>query len=174
MEVRRVELNEIDQVMESINDAKKFLKVQSQQWQQGYPNVETMKKDILNRNLFAVYINNEIACVAALIIGIEKTYVNMIEGRWEVPVSNNDLVIHRIAVKDKFRGTGCAKEMMKFAEDYAIKKSCRSIKIDTHRANIPMQNLVLSHGYFYRGIIDLNRNEEDQLRLAYEKTISKI
>ena len=63
---------------------------------------------------------------------------------------------------------------MEFAEKYAKTNSCPSIKVDTHRANIPMQRLVLSHGYIYQGIIDLNRNEEDQLRLAYEKIISKI
>ena len=174
MEVRKIKLEEIKQVMEAINDAKAFLKPQSQQWQQGYPNVETMTKDILNNNLFGVFINGELACVAALIIGIEKTYVNMIEGEWEIPVSSKDLVIQRIAVREKFRGRGCAKSLMEFAEKYAKTNSCPSIKVDTHRANIPMQRLVLSHGYIYQGIIDLNRNEEDQLRLAYEKIISKI
>ncbi len=173
MEVKRVKKEEIRQVMEAINDAKTFLKPQSQQWQQGYPNEETMEKDILNHNLFGVYLDGELTCVAALIIGIEKTYVNMIEGEWEIGVSPNDLVIHRIAVRNKFRGKGCAKVMMKFAEEYALLNSCLSIKIDTHRANLPMQNLVLSNGYKYQGIIDLNRNEEDQLRLAYEKKISK-
>lgn len=173
MEVKRVKIEEINEVMNAINDAKSFLKPQSQQWQQGYPNEETMEKDIRNHNLFGVYLNNELTCVAALIIGIEKTYVNMVEGKWEIPVSSKDLVIHRIAVKEKYRGTGCAKKMMRFAEEFALRNSCPSIKVDTHRANIPMQKLVLSHSYKYCGIIDLNRNEEDQLRLAYEKIISK-
>ena len=36
------------------------MEIQSKQWQQGYPNVESMKKDILNHNLFGVYLNNEL------------------------------------------------------------------------------------------------------------------
>ena len=171
MEIKKVELNEIEKVMEIINDAKAFLKPQSQQWQQGYPNIESMKNDILNHNLFGVYINNELTCVAALIIGIEKTYVNMIEGKWIIDVSTLDLVIHRIAVSNKYRGIGCGKAMMKFAYEHAKNNGCKSIKVDTHRVNKPMQNLLINHGYSYQGVIDLNRNEEDQLRLAYELVI---
>ena len=168
MEIRRVKIEELKKVMEVINDAKAFLKLQSQQWQQGYPNEESMSKDILNHNLFGVYVNGELTCVAALIIGIEKTYVNMVEGKWNIEVSNLDLVIHRIAVLEKYRGYGCAKRMMEFAYKYAKDNNCKSIKVDTHRVNKPMQNLLLRNGYTYQGVIDLNRNEEDQLRLAYE------
>lgn len=171
MEIRRVEINELEKVMEVINDAKAFLKLQSKQWQQGYPNHDSMSNDIYNHNLFGVYDNNELVCVAALIVGIETTYVNMIEGSWEIDVSPKDLVIHRIAISNKYRGKGYAKAMMKFAESYARLNNCESIKVDTHRVNIPMQNLMLSCGYKKRGIIDLNRNEEDQLRDAYELVI---
>ena len=171
MEVSKIEIKDIEKVMEIINDAIAFLKPQSKQWQQGYPNVESMTKDILNHNLFGVYLDGELTCVAALIIGKDKTYINMVEGKWKIEASDNDLVIHRIAVSNKFRGKGCAKVLMEFAKNYAKENNCTSIKVDTHRANIPMQNLLLSSGYSYQGIIDLNRNEEDQLRLAYELVI---
>ena len=171
MEIRRINTEEIDKVMEVINDAKAFLKLQSKQWQQGYPNVNSMMNDIKNDNLFGVYENGELTCLAALIIGIEPTYVNMIEGKWNVEVSNKDLVIHRIAVSEKYRGKGLAKKLMNFAYEYAKENACLSIKVDTHRVNKPMQELLLKHGYNYQGIIDLNRNEEDQLRLAYELVI---
>lgn len=171
MEVRKIEIEEIEKVMEIINDAIAFLKPQSKQWQQGYPNVESMKKDILNHNLFGVYLNNELTCLAALIIGKDKTYVNMVEGKWNIQASDSDLVIHRIAVSNKYRGMGCAKTLMNFAKDYAQRHGSKSIKVDTHRANLPMQNLLINLGYTYQGIIDLNRNEEDQLRLAYELVI---
>ena len=171
MEIRRINKEEIDKVMEVINDAKAFLKLQSKQWQQGYPNVNSMMNDINKGNLFGVYENGELTCLAALIIGIEPTYVNMIEGKWNVEVSNKDLVIHRIAVSEKYRGKGFAKKLMNFAYEYAKENACLSIKVDTHRVNKPMQELLLKHGYNYQGIIDLNRNEEDQLRLAYELVI---
>lgn len=171
MEVKKIEIEEIEKVMEIINDAIAFLRPQSKQWQQGYPNVESMKKDILSHNLFGVYLGSELTCVAALIIGKDRTYVNMVEGKWNIEASDNDLVIHRIAVSNKFRGKGCAKTLMNFAKKYAESHNCKSIKVDTHRANLPMQNLLINSGYTYQGIIDLNRNEEDQLRLAYELVI---
>ena len=52
MEVKKIEIEEIEKVMEIINDAIAFLRPQSKQWQQGYPNVESMTKDILNHNLW--------------------------------------------------------------------------------------------------------------------------
>ena len=171
MDIRRINKEEIEKVMEVIDDAKAFLKLQSKQWQQGYPNVISMMNDINKGNLFGVYEDDELTCLAALIIGVEPTYVNMIEGKWNVEVSNRDLVIHRIAVSNKYRGQGYAKALMNFACEYAMNNSCLSIKVDTHRVNKPMQELLLKHGYTYQGIIDLNRNEEDQLRLAYELVI---
>lgn len=171
MEVKLVKLEELDKVMEIINDAKSFLKEQSQQWQQGYPNKVSMKRDIDNHWLFGVYDNDELTCVVALIKGIEKTYVNMIEGKWIIPVTDNDLVIHRIAVSNKYRNKGCAKILMDFALKYAKDNNVKSIKIDTHRANIPMQQLLIKKGYIETGIIDLNRGEEDELRLAFEYVI---
>ena len=36
MEIREVKIEELEKVMEVINDAKAFLKLQSKQWQQGY------------------------------------------------------------------------------------------------------------------------------------------
>ena len=95
----------------------------------------------------------------------------MVEGKWDVETSSSDLVIHRIAISNKYRGEGYAKTMMDFALEYAKKKKCKSIKVDTHRVNKPMQNLLLKSGYEEKGVIDLNRNEEDQLRLAYELVI---
>ena len=76
-----------------------------------------------------------------------------------------------LLVSNKYRGMGCAKTLMNFAKDYAQRHGSKSIKVDTHRANLPMQNLLINSGYTYQGIIDLNRNEEDQLRLAYELVI---
>ena len=50
--IKLVSINEIDQVMKIINDAKSLLKRNSLQWQQGYPNLETMTNDINNHHLY--------------------------------------------------------------------------------------------------------------------------
>lgn len=166
--IKVVKKEEIDEVMNIINDAKKYLSKTSLQWQQGYPFKETMLKDIENNNLFGYYIKDELVSIISLVKGIEKTYVNMIEGKWLIDVSDKDLVIHRIAVKEEYRHQGYAKNLMKYSIIYAKENNLVSIKSDTHKINYEMQNLLLKNGFVYTGIIDLNRGEEDELRLAYE------
>ena len=48
-----------------------------------------------------------------------------------------------------------------------------SIKIDTHKINIPMSKTILKAGYKYCGIIKLKRNKMDNLRDGYEKKLTE-
>ncbi|HNZ83431.1 MAG TPA: GNAT family N-acetyltransferase, partial [Sedimentibacter sp.] len=45
-------------------------------------------------------------------------------------------------------------------------EKCRNLKIDTHRDNIPMQNLLNKNGFIRCGIIYLENGDE---RIAYQK-----
>jgi hypothetical protein len=61
--------------------------------------------------------------------------------------------------------------MLTEAEKIIIDKGIKSIKIDTHKINIPMIKTLESIGYTYCGVIVLKRTKEDNLRNAYEKEI---
>ena len=61
--------------------------------------------------------------------------------------------------------------MLKNAEDIILKNGIHSIKIDTHRLNVPMTKTLYKLNYSFCGIIKLLRTEEDNLRDAYEKLI---
>ena len=75
--IKLVSINEIDQVMKIINDAKSLLKRNSLQWQQGYPNLETMTNDINNHHLYGYYKENKLIGIIALIINQDENYLEI-------------------------------------------------------------------------------------------------
>lgn len=172
MEIRRVHLDEINEVMEIIQDAKTLLSKDSLQWQQGYPNINTMKEDIQNGDLFGAYLDSLLVGVVALVKGLNINYTEIYDGAWIMPTSSSDLVIHRIAVRSNYHHLGIGKAFMDFAESYAKECKLTSIKVDTHEKNKIMQALCINNGYKYCGIIYLKRDEVDNSRLAYEKIIN--
>ena len=62
--------------------------------------------------------------------------------------------------------------MLLGAETIVKEKNIYSIKIDTHKINIPMTKTILKSGYTYCGIIKLKRSNIDNLRDAYEKRLT--
>ena len=171
MQIKRVKLDEIDSVMEIIDDAKRLLAKSSHQWQEGYPNKDTLLADIKNGNLFGAYIDLTLVGIAAYIKGFNVDY-DYIEGKWLSEHDDNDLVVHRIAVKESYHNHKIGDALMKYAEVYAKYNNAKSIKIDTHIKNIPMQMLCINNGYIDCGIIYIKRKEKDPKRIAYEKLIS--
>ncbi|MCF0117295.1 MAG: GNAT family N-acetyltransferase [Bacilli bacterium] len=169
--VDEVKSNEIGRVMEIIDDAKRLLGKDSLQWQQGYPNIEVMQKDINSGNLFGVYEDGLLVGIESLIIGEDMNYFEIYDGAWLKDVSDTDLVIHRIAVKEEYHHRKIGQALMEYAEQYAKKEGCTSIKVDTHVKNIAMQKLLENNKYTYCGVIYLKRNEIDNQRIAFEKVI---
>ena len=100
--IKLITPNEIDSVMEIINDAKELLKQNSLQWQQGYPNKDTMLNDIINSHLYGYYIDDYLVGVVALIPGIDENYLKIEDGSWINYPSEKDLTIHRIAIRNEY------------------------------------------------------------------------
>lgn len=160
-------LEELDEAFEIILDAKELLSKLSLQWQQGYPYLETIKKDIENKELYGCYKDDYLIGIIALVKGFNPDY-KTIEGRWELETGNDDMTIHRIAVRKEYHNQHIGDLMMNFAKTYAKENNIKSIKADTHTTNKAMQKLCLNAGMSYRGIIYLVRDEIDNSRLAYE------
>lgn len=158
--------NDLSKIMAIIDDAKKFLKASgSTQWQSGYPDEKVILNDIENNNGYVLMVGNQIAGYAAVIPGIESTYIE-IDGSWK---NNQDTyaTIHRICLSSNFQGEGLAKIFLSdiFSLQYA--NGVKNFRVDTHRLNKPMQALAKRNGFEYRGIIQCN-DEIDPVRLAYE------
>ncbi len=165
---KRVKENEIARVMDIINDAKALLKNTSKQWQNGYPNEASMRQDIKNGYLFGIYEEAELLAISAMILDEDENYSYIEDGAWQIPSSSSDLVVHRVAVKKEHYRRSLAKKMLECAKEYARENGCKSIKMDTHKDNIPMRRLLEGEGFSYRGIIYIKHDETNNARVAYE------
>ena len=138
----------------------------SDQWQNGYPNEQTIHEDITNGCAYVLIDNNEVIAYAAIIFGIEPAY-NDIKGRW---LTNDDyVVVHRVAVSDTVKGKGIATLLFKMIEDLCIGQKVYSIKVDTNFDNVPMMKILDKLSYTYCGEIFFSGAP----RKAYEKVIPR-
>lgn len=161
MNITNAQIKDIEDIMKIIDQAKVFLNANNiNQWQDGYPNVETIKNDILKQQLYVVKENEFVVGLFAL-IDYEKTYDHIYEGEWLN--DSNYIAVHRIAILNEYKGKGVAKYIFD-----QLKKEYNHIRVDTHELNINMQKCLLKNDFKYCGIIYLDRAESDTKRLAYE------
>ena len=167
MEFRKAVKTDVLDIMDIIRQAQAYFKeLGIHQWQNNYPNVDTIRNDIDNKNGYVLLINDHIVAAVTVSFDGEKTYDSIYEGQW---ISNRQYaVIHRIAVDNNFKGLGLASEIIKNTEQLCLNKGVYSIKVDTHEDNRPMQKLLKKNDFQYCGIIYL---KDGSKRLAFEKTL---
>jgi GNAT superfamily N-acetyltransferase len=157
--IHRIESDDMQRIMKITNDAKYLLKQNgSLQWQQGYPNEETFISDINNKSLYGIYENNNLMAYGAYILGKDINYVE-IDGKWDVPANEKDLAIHRVAVDSNCHGKKYGVKILKYGIIYAKKLRCISVKVDTHKNNIPMQKCINNSGFVYKGVVKIIRDK---------------
>ncbi|MBL7909646.1 MAG: GNAT family N-acetyltransferase [Bacteroidia bacterium] len=138
----------------------------STQWQNGYPNEQSIHDDITKGYGYVLVDNEEIVAYAAIIFDIEPAYTDII-GKW---LSAGDyVVVHRVATANAVKGKGVATYLFKQIEELSIEKKVYSIKVDTNFDNIPMLKIVDRLGYTYCGEVFFNGSP----RRAYEKVLQK-
>ena len=165
---RKAKIEDIDEIMIAVEDARALLKEEGNgQWQFGYPNRDDFINDINNGDLFVVLAkDNEIASVCA-ITGYEEAYMHMYEGKW---LTDYDyLVMHRVAVKAKFRGQGFGKALFELFIEEGKKRGIKSLRIDTHKNNSLLIHLFDLYGFIYCGKAIL---PPDKDRVMYEKVLN--
>lgn len=165
MEFRKTVGADINNIMNIIKQAQDYFREQGiNQWQNGYPNVETIRNDITNQHSYVLLKDNKIVATTAVSFDGEKTYDSIYEGEW---ISNSEYaVIHRIAVDNTYKGSGLSSKIIREVEELCLNKGVHSIKVDTHEENISMQKLLKKNKFQYCGIIYL---EDKSKRIAFEK-----
>lgn len=120
----------------------------SNQWQDGYPNLNSIEHDIERNYGYVLESENTILGYAAVMFEIEPVY-EVINGDW---LSDQEyLVIHRVAVNEEFTGLGIATKIFKEIEKVAISNQVFSIKVDTNFDNIPLLKILDKLNYTYCG-----------------------
>lgn len=159
MEIRKTTFDDLEAVMEIYANARKFMAENGNpnQWKTHKPQKELIIGDIEIGQSYVCCEEDKILGVFAFIHGEDPTYKVIYEGKWlsDGPYA----VVHRIASSGEKKGTGTF--MMKWAEE-----QFPHIRIDTHRDNTVMQNMLNKLGYEYCGIIHLEDGDE---RMAFER-----
>ncbi len=159
MKIRLAEKKDIPVIMKIYDIARLYMRQtgNTKQWIGGYPQQSILEEDIKKQASFICVEGDKILASFCFSTEIEKTYNKIYEGAW---LNNSEYaVIHRLAVSEQKKG------IASFCLDWCFQKM-PNIKIDTHRDNIPMQNLLKKHNYKYCGIIYLQSGDE---RLAFQK-----
>ena len=137
----------------------------SRQWQDGYPNPQTVADDISKNQGFVFLADDDrIVGYVAIIENDEPAYEN-IDGRW---LTEGDfIVLHRLAISQDAVGRGMAKVLFKIIEDFVRHKNFPSIRVDTNFDNIAVLKTLDRLGYQYCGEVLLR----GAARKAFEKVL---
>ena len=135
------------------------------QWDESYPNEEVFGEDIALGQLWVAEIGGALAGVAAITTHQEPEYAQV---GWNI--EEPAIVVHRLAVHPDFRGAGVAQSLMQKAEDVALERGIRVLRIDTNTQNAATQRLFPKLGYVLAGEIGLGFRPGLRF-LCYEKRL---
>ena len=159
MEIRKTTIADLPAVMEIYADARQMMAESGNpnQWTGGHPAQSIIENDIAVGKSHVCTRGGAIAAVFFLDTAPDPTYAK-IDGAWLNP---DELygIVHRIARARDAKGAGA------FCLEWCFGQ-IPNIRIDTHRDNAPMINLLKRLGYHYCGVIWLASGDE---RLAFQK-----
>ena len=103
---RRTEERDLDAVIEIVDAAKEYLRLQGiPQWQDGYPNRESFYKDIEREISYVLEENGKILGTIAIDLEGDRNYNWIYEGNW-LSEKQPYAAIHRVAVDAERKGSG--------------------------------------------------------------------
>jgi len=116
------------------------------QWDSAYPNAQVFENDIAQHQLWVAEIEGDIAGISAITTDQEPEYVHV---GWDI--SEMAIVTHRLAVSLHHRGKGVAEALLMQAENEAIMRGIKVLRVDTNTANQATQRLFPKVGYRFSG-----------------------
>lgn len=135
------DLENIKQLTEACASALKELGIH--QWNEHYPSLPRLEKDIRQKELFILEKAEEIVGIIVLTTVMDEEYSPV---TW-LTVNQNNLYVHRLAVNPELWGKGYGKELMDFAESYAWQGEFASVRLDTFSKNLRNQRFYEARGY---------------------------
>lgn len=169
MKVIHTQYKDIKDIMKIINQAKAYFKEHGiNQWQDGYPNEQSIEEDINQNKSYVLIDENKVIGTMYFTIADDPTYSYIENGQW-LTSHQPYAVIHRIVVDENLKGRNLAFELVKFAIDQCKINNIKSIRIDTHKDNLSMQRFLKKHDFKLCGTIYL---ESGDPRIAFEKILS--
>ena len=164
IQLRKAKAPDVERIWQIILQAKEQMRLlNSQQWQDGYPTVESIIDDIDKGYGYVLSRNKEVIAYAAVVFDGEQAY-NHLQGTWlsDYPY----VVVHRLAVAEEMKRQGIATLFMQKIGELSRKKDIYSFRVDTNFDNLYMQKIFARLGFTYCGeVVYPGANQ----RMAYEK-----
>lgn len=120
------------------------------QWDDTYPNAAVFEEDIAVGQLWVADADGIIAGVSAITTDQYPEYADV-----GLDINETAIVTHRLAVSPRFRGQGIAAMLMNQAEQVALGRGIKTLRVDTNTANKATQSLFPKIGYRFAGEMGL-------------------
>jgi GNAT superfamily N-acetyltransferase len=151
MTIRLATLNDIPGVMRVINEVVPLMRASGNfQWDDTYPNAAVFEEDIALGQLWVADADGDIAGVTAITTEQYPEYADV-----GMDINETAMVTHRLAVSTRYRGQGVAALLLQQAEQVAIDRDIKTLRIDTNTANEATNSLFPKLGYVFAGEIGL-------------------
>jgi len=134
------------------------------QWNEHYPSINIIEKDILLSQLYLLKSDKKIIGTIVLTTIKDKEYDAI---TWKKN-THKALYIHRLAVDPTEQQKGHAQQLMDFAENYATTHNFESIRLDTFSENERNQLFYTKRGYRQTGSIYLPQQSKSSF-YCFEK-----
>ena len=159
--IRRATYDDVPVLMDVFRKARAIMRSSGNmnQWNDGYPSEEVVRKDIDNGHCVVLCEDGKVVATMAFIPGPDPTYAEIYDGGWLSDAPYH--VIHRIAVAEP--GHNAAKALL----DWGFGQT-GSIRIDTHKDNVIMHHVLSKYGFTHCGVILLANGDP---REAYQKDL---
>jgi len=159
-------------IMEDIKDIMGIIKqtivemstYNNTQWDENYPQEEDFATDIQKGDLFVVEMEGKLVGFVCINKVEPAEYFRL---NWSL---NEDvMIVHRMAVNSDYRRSGIGTELMKFADEFALKNNIRYLKTDTYSLNTKMNALFKKCGYDF--IEEMSFLGKEKPFYCYEKIL---
>ena len=117
------------------------------QWNDDYPDVEIVSKDIRGQGLYILKSGENIGGIVTL---NEELSLDFSRNRIPEP-TGKELIIHRLAVHPAYQGRGMAGKLLDFVYNYAVAKGYKSAMLSVLAENYIARNLYTKNGYLETG-----------------------
>ena len=123
-------------------------------WQLGvYPTVEVAEAKVPAREMYVLEDGGEICASMVLNHDQADEYAGV---NWLYPAEDEQvLVIHTLCIPPEKAGRGYGTQMIEYAKEFARKKRCSVIRIDTYSHNEPAKALYQKNGFRIAGYGDI-------------------
>jgi GNAT superfamily N-acetyltransferase len=152
MTIRPATSNDIPGIMKVIKEVVPLMRASGNfQWDDTYPNAAVFEDDIALGQLWVADADGDIAGVTAITTEQYPEYADV-----GMDISETAIVTHRLAVSTRYRSQGIAALLLQQAEQVALDRGIKTLRIDTNTANEATNRLFPKLGYVFAGEIGLH------------------